>query len=312
MSCHANGNELFLINDDGSLSEERITHIGGVPVNRIFDTVQTWHVAENHSARDKNNSMWALNDEVLKLAGANIESHLAEVTIDNNGAAYKKNVEFVNKDIYEYYYYTYDIKSDIINDIFYIDMNTCDVNQNLEAQVEELKKAIREGFTKVIIDVRDNRGGDSEACTKLLKAMGMNPPSYGGYIRYSDLASKQRNVRSEGFMQYDPDKTKAKRNENIQLVVLTNEITYSSATMMAVFVQDGDLGTVIGTPSSNAPSSYGDILYYKLPASGIEVSISYKRWLRPDTDADQRILMPDIVTEYNEDILQRAIDYLNQ
>lgn len=312
VSCHANGNELFLINDDGSLSEERITHIGGVPVNRIFDTVQTWHVAENHSARDKNNSMWALNDEVLKLAGANIESHLAEVTIDNNGAAYKKNVEFVNKDIYEYYYYTYDIKSDIINDIFYIDMNTCDVNQNLEAQVEELKKAIREGFTKVIIDVRDNRGGDSEACIKLLKAMGMNPPSYGGYIRYSDLASKQRNVRSEGFMQYDPDKTKAKRNENIQLVVLTNEITYSSATMMAVFVQDGDLGTVIGTPSSNAPSSYGDILYYKLPASGIEVSISYKRWLRPDTDADQRILMPDIVTEYNEDILQRAIDYLNQ
>ena len=165
-------------------------------------------------------------------------------------------------------------------------MNTCDVNQNLEAQVEELKKAIREGFTKVIIDVRDNREEDSEACTKLLKAMGMNPPSYGGYIRYSDLASKQRNVRSEGFMQYDPDKTKAKRNENIQLVVLTNEITYSSATMMAVFVQDGDLGTVIGTPSSNAPSSYGDILYYKLPASGIEVSISYKRWLG-HTDADQ-------------------------
>jgi len=92
----------------------------------------------------------------------------------------------------------------------------------------------------------------------------------------------------------------------------SNEITYSSATMMAVFVQDGDLGTVIGAPSSNAPSSYGDILYYKLPASGIEVSILYKRWLRPDTDADQRILMPDIVTEYNEDILQRAIDYLNQ
>lgn len=102
----------------------------------------------------------------------------------------------------------------------------------------------------------------------------------------------------------------------IALIVIlsscSNEITYSSATMMAVFVQDGDLGTVIGTPSSNAPSSYGDILYYKLPASGIEVSISYKRWLRPDTDADQRILMPDIVTEYNEDILQRAIDYLNQ
>ena len=120
-------------------------------------------------------------------------------------------------------------------------MNTCDVNQNLEAQVEEQESD--PGRVHVIIDVRDNRGGFG-GMHKIVKAMGMNP-KLRRYIRYSDLASKQRNVRSEGFMQYDPDKTKAKRNENIQLVVLTNEITYSSATMMAVFVQDGYLGTVI-------------------------------------------------------------------
>jgi hypothetical protein len=81
--------------------------------------------------------------------------------------------------------------------------------------------------------------------------------------------------------------------------------------MMATFVKDGSLGTVIGTPSKNAPSSYGDILYYELPFSGIDVSISFKRFLRPDTETDQRILMPDIVTEHNEDILETAINYLS-
>lgn len=61
----------------------------------------------------------------------------------------------------------------------------------------------------------------------------------------------------------------------------------------------------------NSPSSYGDILYYKMPNSSIAVSISYKRFLRPDREADHRILLPDIVTPYGSDILQIAIDYLS-
>jgi len=312
VSCRADGNELLILNEDGSLSKGRITHIGGVPVKQIFETVQAYYVAENDAAKDLNNSMWALNDEVLNLAGCDISSDSAEITLDQNGTISKKNIKFAVKNIYESYNYSYDIKSEIMNDIFYIDMNVCDDNKNLKAQIKKLKKAIKNGITKVIIDVRDNPGGNSMACTKILNAMGMTPPDYGSFVRYSELAHEKHDVPSEGFTQRDPDKSKAKRNEKIQLVVLTNERTYSSATMMAVFVRDGGLGTVIGTPSSNSPSSYGDILYYQLPVSGIEVSISYKRWLRPDTEADQRILMPDIVTEYNTDILQAAIDYLSK
>jgi len=51
--------------------------------------------------------------------------------------------------------------------------------------------------------------------------------------------------------------------------------------------------------------------YYTLPNSRVEVPISYKRFLRPDTEADPRILMPDICTEYGEDIPEKAVVYLN-
>lgn len=119
-------------------------------------------------------------------------------------------------------------------------------------------------------------------------------------------------LHQEGFEKYDPDKTTAKRNEKIKLVVLTDEGTFSSATMMAVFVKDGCLGTIIGRPSKNSASNYGDILPYQLPDSGIIVGISYKRFLRPDTEADPKVVMPDIVTEYGQDILQTAIDYLDK
>jgi hypothetical protein len=312
LNYYAVGEELFLLNEDGNLSENRVTQIGGVPIKKIYETVQTYFVAENDAANDLNNNMWALNREVLKLAGCDIINNSVDITIDQNGLISNEKKEFIEKNIYESYNYSIEIESKMINDIFYIDMNICNVNSALENEIVKLKEAIKNGITKIIIDVRDNPGGNSLACEKLLNAMDMNVPNYGVYVRYSKLAhNKYRTVPSEGFEQSDPDKNTAKRNESIELVVLMNEKTFSSATMMATFVKDGGLGTVIGTPSSNSPSSYGDILYYRMSNSGINVSISYKRFLRPDTETNQRILLPDIVTKYNTDILAIAIDYLS-
>lgn len=310
MDCWAAGNEMFLLNKDGSLSEDRVTHIGGVPVSRIFEIVEDYFVAENDAARELNNSTWALNHDVLELAGCEITNDSAAVTIERESMANTKNVKFVSKDIYRSY--PYKVSSQRIGgDIFYIDLNACQDDKDLKEHAKRLKDAVKNGITKVIIDVRDNSGGNSMACVRLLNAMGMEPPGYGCFIRYSELARKIHRCPSEGHKQYDPDRARARKNEKIELVVLANERTFSSATMMAVFVQDGGLGTVIGRPSSNSPSNYGDVLPYKLPVSSIEVAISYKRWLRPDTEADQKVLWPDIVTDRGEDALKRAIEYLS-
>lgn len=312
LNCHAVENELFLINKDGSLSETSVIKIRGKAIEEIFKTVQEYYVAENESAKVLNNSIWALNQEVLKLAGCEITDNSTNVTMNENGAISNKQVNFVYINIYENYKYRNEIESKMIDDIFYIDMNICNDNRELDENITKLTEAIKNGVTKIIIDVRDNPGGNSMACTKLLNAMGMSVPNYGTYIRFSELAHDKYDMYpSEGFEQHDPDKTTAKRNENIELVVLTNEWTYSSATILATLVKDGNLGTLIGTPSSNSPSCYGDILKYRMPNSRIEASISFKRFLRPDTETDQRILMPDIVTQHNDDILKVAIDYLN-
>lgn len=306
------GEELLLLNRDGSLSESKVTQIGGVSTNMIYTTVQIYFPAENETASALNNNMWATNYEILKLAGCDLSKKSVDITIDQNGVISENKIKFIKKDIYKSYKYSTEIESKIINDIFYIDMNICKDNKKLENQVIKLKEAVQNGITKIIIDVRDNPGGNSEACEKLLNAMDMSSPSYGIYVRYSELVNKKyATVPLEGFEQQDPDKTTAKRNENIELVILMNEKTFSSATMMATYVKDGGLGTVIGRPSSNAPSDYGDIAYYKLPNSGINLSISHKRFLRPDTEADQRILLPNIITEYNANILEIAIDYLS-
>ena len=80
--------------------------------------------------------------------------------------------------------------------------------------------------------------------------------------------------------------------------------------MLAVYVRDGKLGTLIGRPSSNMPNHYGDILTVDLNNSGTYCTVSHKQWLRPDQSAKGNTLTPDIVTAVGEDALQRALDYL--
>ena len=45
---------------------------------------------------------------------------------------------------------------------------------------------------------------------------------------------------------------------NGTVYVLTSKNTYSSATVLAVTLSINNLGEIIGEPSSNSPSSYGD------------------------------------------------------
>ncbi|KUP24309.1 S41 family peptidase [Paenibacillus sp. DMB5] len=58
--------------------------------------------------------------------------------------------------------------------------------------------------------------------------------------------------------------------------LLTSPQTFSSANMFAVIVQDNGLGQIIGEATGNQPSSYGDILTFQLPASGIHFQVSFK------------------------------------
>lgn len=148
---------------------------------------------------------------------------------------------------------------------------------------------------------------------QLLKAMGMQAPSYGCYIRISELSVKTRSLRQtdDDIIYYEPNVYSTVKNDGIELVILTDTLTFSSATMLGVWVKDGNLGTIIGRPSMNAPSCFGDMLPFKLPVSQLSINISYKKFLRPDTAADPTLLMPDILTERSEDALAVALEYLS-
>ncbi len=198
-----------------------------------------------------------------------------------------------------------------MGDVFYIDFNECDTGKTLNAVCRQLKTALRAGISRVIVDARDNPGGNSNACEKILNTMGMRVPSYGVVRRNSPLAAKQRGYgKKDGVVEHSRSLDGAKQNPDVSLIVLVNDGTFSSATMLAVWVQDGKLGSVVGYPSANAPTSFGDILNYTLPRTGVEVIMSHKQFQRPDADANQTTLTPDVLVPYGEDALTTALALL--
>ena len=80
-----------------------------------------------------------------------------------------------------------------------------------------------------------------------------------------------------------------------KLYFLTGYGTFSSAGDMVTIAYDNDLGIVVGQPMGQKPTSYGDILYFSLPNSGIDGSVSHKVFKRPRRSfSREKTIYPDI------------------
>jgi len=303
---------LFEVDSKGNITDKKVTAIGGIPVNKIFRTISRYETAENDAAVIMNDTMWSTYLPLLKRAGVDCTKRTISITENKGTKISKKDVVVQSQSPYNVWQTNDIVDSRRIGDIFYIGLHECKTGTALDKTIDSLKQVINNGVTRVIIDVQNNPGGDSTACEKLLSAIGMQPPEYGMYVRKSPLAMAQRNGMVDWDANSKPNLSTAKTNPHISLAVLTNEFTYSSATMLDVFVQDGKLGTVIGYPSANSPSCYGDVLTFQLKNSGMKGQVSFKRWLRPDTNADQRILHPDILVPIGGNTLQTAIKFLDR
>lgn len=206
----------------------------------------------------------------------------------------------------------YEISSKKINDnTIYINLGICEVNSDFDNVLKNLDKEINREVKNVIVDVRDNPGGDSTACNKIFETLNMKLGNFGSIIRFSPLAKKTYGyLKSTGTIEYKRNND-TKKNEDIDLYIITNENTFSSAQWMATLVQDGGLGTIVGQPSSNMPSSFGDILGFQLKNSKLEGQISYKKWTRPDKSKDkERTLEPNIKVKDEENPVDIIIEKL--
>ena len=206
--------------------------------------------------------------------------------------------------------YTIDTKNSL--GVFRLDK--CIYNDVYKKTLENFfKEVAKNNIRNIAIELRKNTGGNSQIINEFMRYVDIDEYLfYTGDIRFSKQASEQRGyIRKSGYKSYSNRTIVNKKVSNKDLIyngklyVLTSSYTFSSANWFAVVIRDNNLGIIIGEPTGNQPSSYGDILKFQLPVSGFKFSVSHKKWIRPNVDNDpEDSLYPDVeVYTTIEDIL---------
>ncbi len=179
-------------------------------------------------------------------------------------------------------------KNEIAKDTLYIQYNSCIEDENLP--MEDFAKQVQEdivknGYKKVIVDLRNNGGGSDGVIMPLMYAL-------------------EEGIKQDGLSVY----------------ALTGSNTFSSALINAVeFKEIG--ATIVGGNTGGSVDHFGEVGMFELPNSKIQVRYSNKYFdlstlLKEAEPYDMEAFKPDVYKEQTrEDYLQgkdTAIEYILQ
>ena len=135
------------------------------------------------------------------------------------------------------------------------------------------------GLTKIVVDLRDNPGGNSGVAQEFMARLPVT--------RYHDGATLQRwGPWVFAWPAMDYPITPVAEPYGGKVYVLTSAATFSSAVIFTYLLQDNHLATVVGQSPSNNPNSYGDVIPLRLPNSRLRWIMTYKYFERANGDND--------------------------
>lgn len=149
------------------------------------------------------------------------------------------------------------------NHLLYIKYNSCEemTNKSFDEFTGDIEDSINSNQVgKVVIDFRNNGGGNSDLIDHLLS-----------YLRNSSL------------------------NRTGKLFVVTDRGTFSSASMDAIWFKQRTNCMLVGEPTGGKPNSYGEVLTFMLPNS--RLTVQYCTNYFHQMDGDPAALFPDVDIE---------------
>ena len=188
------------------------------------------------------------------------------------------------------------------NNLAVLTLNACIDDDNYRKTLEAFfDKVHRQGISKIAIDVRKNMGGNSQVIDDFLTYTNVNT-----YTNFSEKINFSKQAIGKYGYQKLLEASNAHttimlshKNDHLydgKIYILTGKQTFSSGNWFGVIMKDNGIGTVVGEPTGNAPSSYGELLYFTLPNSKIKFQVSIAHWVRPNPNNDPATtLQPDIL-----------------
>jgi|GEM_PF-467858 len=173
---------------------------------------------------------------------------------------------------------------------------------------DAFSKIQQSGANTLMIDIRENRGGnDSAWIDHVMPYLADRPFRVGSWNKKKVIASRANAtepvglvIESEFKTWYQPQLTNPLRFKG-KVVLLTGRRTYSSAVQFSNVMQDFGFATLVGESSYARARSTGGIQFFTLPHSKLEIIVPRFWSARPQGGFTEQLqtpdwLMPDEVT----------------
>lgn len=196
--------------------------------------------------------------------------------------------------------------------------------------------------TRLLIDLRDNPGGDNAFSDRMIAWFATRPFRFSEkfHIKVSEatVAANRRRLDAQGggadtvsaqlaaayaghppgsFVDFPIPLVQPRPTQRFEgeVFVLVNRRSFSNAVLVAAIVQDYGFGKVLGEETADLASTYGAMETFTLPRTGIEVGFPKARILRPNGDPGARGVVPDIAIQnplaaQDDAVLERALDII--
>ena len=192
-----------------------------------------------------------------------------------------------------------------------------------------------DSIDNLIIDIRNNPGGNSELADYLISCIYSKPYKGNSIILIKRSEQYYKYMRGYFSWWFKPfltfikqindykqtpvgmvyeDMKGFKNPINIKyrfkgkIYLLINSNTFSTALGFATVIKDYEIGHIIGEQTKSEVNEFGDIYPFDLPNSGLWVWTSAKRYIRPSGELTVGGLKPDtFVDDINDNILEYTI-----
>ena len=193
---------------------------------------------------------------------------------------------------------------------------------NLSGDLEKYKKFIdsafvsikANGYENLIIDLRNNGGGDDPFSDYLVSYIANKPFRWNSKFELKSSAILKSHVRKNndttqayaksilghkdgeiyayGFPAHEPQPEEKRFHGKVY--VLVNRHSFSQATVAAAQIQDYGWGVIVGEETAEHPNLLASIFNYHLPNTGIQVDVSKGKIYRISGKGDGKGVIPDI------------------
>jgi C-terminal processing protease CtpA/Prc len=244
--------------------------------------------------------------------------------VDKKGEKYEIVLKGISDSVIDSFYIEkYFSKPDfsyktINGSIGFLEINSFHENDKFNPFIDSVFKDLSDTRAKdLIIDIRNNGGGDTRICDELISDLTDKP--YKGYKTISVKLTKDIREQFDYFSSYQKDTTIFidTYNNNVEskkyrykgnIYVLTSPSTFSSATYFAMIIKDYHFGILVGDETGGLPTGYGDMLSFQLPVTKLNCTVSYKSFIRPSGVVDNRGVIPDYIVKPSIDDLIKGKD----